>query len=312
MKSLAAMIKPDLGIFTNIGDAHQENFSSLEHKVNEKLRLFYGCKTIFFCRDHMVVRKCIENSPELSGVEIFSWSVTGKATLQVTGIIKKKGSTDIKCLYRNTAVEVTIPFTDSASVENAMHCLSVLLHFELSHGLIKEKMSQLPPVAMRLEQKRGINGCTLINDSYNSDVNSLSIALDFLKSQMQNNTKTVILSDILQSGKKQEELYRAVAGMMLEKGVDRFIGIGTALYENSGLFRIPSLFYRTTQEYLASPQAESFKDEAILIKGARQFEFEKISSLLELKKNISRIEINLSALVHNLNYFRSLLNPEQR
>jgi alanine racemase len=312
MKNLQRIIRPDIGIFSNIGEAHQENFQNIDQKINEKLKLFYGCRSLIYCHDHQAIRKCIDHTPELSGVKLFSWSVTGKADVQVAGIKKEIGKTSIKVLYRNTPLEISIPFTDSASVENALHCLALMLFLEIEQDLIVKKMTDLPSVAMRLEQKSAINGCTLINDSYNSDINSLSIALDVLNRQIQHTKKTLILSDILQSGKQHDELYGIVSALVDEKGITKLIGIGNAIRENSYLFTIPGDFYYTTDEFISSFEADSFRNEAILLKGSRSFEFEKISALLEQKKHTTRIEINLDALVHNLNYFRSLLHSGTR
>jgi alanine racemase len=180
---------------------------------------------------------------------------------------------------------------------------------EMDGKTMAARLEDLPPVAMRLEQKSALNGCTMINDSYNSDFNSLSIALDVLNRQRQHRKKTLILSDILQSGQKQEELYGKIATLVNETGVSRIIGIGPAITRNSEQFSIPGAFYESTQAFLTHFNPKEFRDEAILIKGSRQFAFEQISSLLELKKHTTRIEINLDALVHNLNYFRSLLLP---
>lgn len=309
MNKLRQIIKPDIGIFTNIGEAHQENFLNIEQKTQEKLKLFYGCKTLIFCQDHHLISNCIDQSPELTGVEFFRWSFTSKANLQITGIIRKKGTTSIKGVYNHKSVQVTIPFTDNASIENSIHCLAFLLLQEVDTETIQSRMSTLPPVAMRLEQKNGINGCTIINDSYNSDITSLSIALDVLERQLHHKKRTLILSDIFQSGKKQNELYNMVSHLCAEKNVTRIIGIGEAIYEHQQFFSMPGKFYHTTDEFLYQFSPGDFQNECILIKGSRSYRFERISSLLELKKNTTRIEINISALVDNLNYFRSLLKP---
>jgi Alr-MurF fusion protein len=312
MRKLQKMIRPDMGIFTNIGEAHQENFKSIEEKIHEKLRLFYSCQTLIYCADHKPIKSCIEQTPELAGVKLFSWSVTGKADVQIAGISRQNNSTVFRALHNGSAYDIEIPFTDNASVENAMHCLALLLLLGTDAALIASKMRDLPPVAMRLEQKNAINGCTLINDSYNSDINSLSIALDVLNRQVQHTKKTLILSDILQSGKRDYELYSFVSSLAKEKGINRMIGIGNLISENAGLFNIPGVFYKTTGAYIEKFNADDFDNEAILLKGSRKFEFEKIAALLELKKHTTRIEINLAALVHNLNYFRSLLHKETK
>jgi alanine racemase len=312
MKNLQRMIRPDVGLITNIGEAHQENFKSIEQKIYEKLKLYYGCRTLIYCHDHQAIRKCIGHTPELAGVRLFNWSVTEKADVQVTGITKEIRRTSLKVLYKSTPVEVSIPFTDNASIENALHCLALMLYLDVDRDIIVKKMQDLPPVAMRLEQKSAINGCTLINDSYNSDINSLSIALDVLNRQMQHTKKTLILSDILQSGKKHIELYGMVSKLVEEKGISKVIGIGEAISSCSYLFNLPGQFFNTTYNFISSFEAEKFRNEAILLKGSRSFEFEKIATLLEQKKHTTLFEVNLDALVHNLNYFRSLLRPGTR
>jgi Alr-MurF fusion protein len=312
MKNLERMIRPGIGIFTGIGEAHQENFSSLAEKVHEKLGLFTGCRALVYCHDHEMVRQCIEVTPQLKDTRLFSWSFTDQGDVRITGVLRENGKTSFTARFRDRSLDLTIPFTDSASVENAIHCLSLLLLMETDPAIIGAKLAELPPVAMRLEQKNAIHGCTLINDSYNSDINSLSIALDLLNRQVQHARKTVILSDILQSGKPQDELYATVASLVKEKEISRIIGIGRALKESAGLFRIPSVFFETTEEFLSLFNPDDFREEAILLKGSRRFEFEKIAALLEQKKHTTRVEVNLNAVVHNLNYFRSLLKPGTR
>ncbi len=312
MKQLQTMINPETGIITNIGEAHQENFTDIQQKVAEKLELFYNCQTLIYCCDHALLDKIVKHTPELSGVKLFSWSVNGLGDVQITDIHKDVDKTSFRAHYKKRTLDVTIPFTDGASIENALHCLSFLIWLDVDRDTVISKMAELLPVAMRLEQKSAINGCTLINDSYNSDLNSLSIALEVLNQQLQHTKRTLILSDILQSGKKQEELYRQVAALVREKGISRMIGVGSSIKKYSGLFTISGTFYETTQAFIDSFYPGDFQNEAILIKGSRQFEFEKISGLLEQKKHTTRIEINLNALVHNLNFFRSLLQPGTR
>lgn len=309
MKKLQQMIQPGIGIITNIGEAHQENFDSLEQKIHEKLKLFYGCRTLIYCRDHKAIKDCIEHTPELAGVNLFSWSVTGKADIQIAGINKQSERTFFKALFKNLTIDISIPFTDHASIENAMHCLALLLYMETDPIHIHTRMYDLPPVAMRLEQKSAINNCTLINDSYNSDINSLSIALDVLNRQVQHNLRTVILSDILQSGKSDRELYGMVAALLKEKSITRMIGIGKSISENSGIFTIAGKYYENTDAFIDHFNEDDYHNEAILLKGSRRFEFEKIAALLEQKKHTTKVEINLAALIHNLSYFRSLLKP---
>jgi alanine racemase len=312
MEQLQPVIKPEYGIFTNIGEAHQENFETIEQKIAEKLKLFYSCSTLFYCKDHELIEKAVRKNPALSGIKKFTWSLKGRGEVNVVASNKEKDRTTIRVNYGGAEISFSIPFSDNASFENAMHCLSVMLYFETDVAVIVSRMMDLPPVAMRLEQKSAINDCTLINDSYNSDINSLSIALDLLARQLQHKEKTLIISDILQTGKQQKELYKLVARLVRDKGVTRIIGIGSKIMENASFFTIEGKFYESTEAFINGFNPDNFRNEAILLKGSRSFGFEKIAALLEQKKHTTRIEINLQALVHNLNYFRSLLKPGTR
>ncbi|MBN2812626.1 MAG: bifunctional UDP-N-acetylmuramoyl-tripeptide:D-alanyl-D-alanine ligase/alanine racemase [Bacteroidales bacterium] len=309
MQRLQHIIRPDIGIFVNIGEAHQENFASTEEKISEKLKLFHGCKSLVYCADHTVIKQVIEQTPEMQGTRLFTWSTQGygHVNIRVTG--RESGRTSIEITHDKQPLMVTIPYDDPASVENALHCLTLMLLLKTDQAIITARLADLPPVAMRLEQKSAINGCTLINDSYNSDLNSLSIALDVLNRQLQHKRKTLILSDIFQSGRSSDDLYSQVAMLVKEKGVTRIIGIGNTISENASRFTIPASFYANTETFITTYDAAGFDNEAILLKGSRKFEFEKIAALLEHKKHTTRVEINLNALAHNLNYFRSLLAP---
>ncbi len=307
MEKLEPIIQPDIGIFTNIGEAHQENFVSTAQKADEKLKLFANSNLLICCKDHNLVWQRIQHNRKLKNTRIITWSSVTDADLYITDMITSTDVTTIKALFRNEQKEIVIPFSDHASVENAIHVWLLMLSLGLDDAYIHEKMSKLAPVAMRLEQKNAINHCILINDSYNSDINSLSIALDVLNRTIQRNKKTLILSDIMQSGIKPEILYQKVADLVHEKGVSRIIGIGQSISSNSPKFNIPAVFYRDTDAFLKDFRNISFSNEVILLKGSRVFEFEKISALLEEKVHTTRLEINLDALVHNLNYYKSLL-----
>jgi Alr-MurF fusion protein len=312
MEKLHRMIRPDMGLITNTGEAHQENFSSMEEKVREKIRLFGGCRQLVYCSDHELIDTCIRGEEALAGTEKFTWSMHGKGQVAVSEVSRQEGHTRFRAMFGSQVLDLTIPFSDPASLENALHCLTMLLLLDTPEDIIRSGLATLPPVAMRLEQKSAINGCTLINDSYNSDVNSLSIALDLLVRQVQHPKTTLILSDILQSGQSETLLYSHVAALLKAKGITRLIGIGPALSTAATLFTLPAVFYRDTEAFLAAFDEGKFVNEAILLKGSRQFAFERIAALLEQKKHTTRIEVNLSALVHNLNFFRSLLKPGTR
>jgi alanine racemase len=312
MEKLQKIIQPTLGIITNIGEAHQVNFNSKEQKVDEKLLLFNNCKILVYCKDHDLIDRRIKQGDLAGSVKLFRWSFSNGADLQILKVQKESDCTFLTGLYKGKFYNIKIPFTDKASVENAIHVWAALICLNTGHKKISKQMSSLPPVAMRLEIKKGINNCTLINDSYNSDINSLAIALDALNMQSQHKEKSLILSDLLQTGRDKQELYRNIAELVKEKKVNKIIGIGNDIFISSGTFKIPGTFYRNTGEFINRISNHNFRNEAILIKGSRQYEFEKISAILEQKTHLTRLEINLDSLVHNLNYYRSLLDTKTR
>ncbi len=311
MEKLEAIISPDIGIFTTIGQAHQENFYSLEEKVIEKLKLFRNSATIIYCRDHELVHDCIQKDKHFSGKKLFTWSLTGNADLQISSE-NGAGATQITTNYQGTEYAFTIPFTNTVSVENAMHCFALMLHLGCDSGMIKDAMAGITQVEMRLELKKGLNDCTLINDSYNSDLGSLELALDFLNQLNQHRKKTVILSDILQSGMDEGELYGEVARLLRNKKVSRLVAIGHAITGQREKFADNSLFFNSTDEFLSTFNEQDFHNEAVLIKGARYFLFENITSRLEQKVHQTVMEIDLNAFVNNLNYYKSRLKPGVR
>ncbi|MDP4273326.1 MAG: bifunctional UDP-N-acetylmuramoyl-tripeptide:D-alanyl-D-alanine ligase/alanine racemase [Bacteroidota bacterium] len=312
MEKLHEIIVPEVGIFTNIGPAHQENFSSYDEKIDEKLKLFRNCKILIYCKDQQEIDKRIKADADLKNTRLFTWSQKEKADLSIKSINTGDTFTEIKAVFEGEVVDITIPFTDKGSIENAINVWAFALYFRLQNNFIREKMKVLAPVAMRLEMKHGINHCTIINDSYNSDLISLGIALDFLNQQRQHVKHTLILSDILQSGREERELYAEVSELLRMKKISRFIGIGKALSKNQDLFKMDKEFFEDTHEFLLHFANDHFKDEAILLKGSRSFEFERISHVLEQKAHRTALEINLNAMVHNLNYFRSKLKPETK
>jgi len=421
MTHLETIIRPDIGIFSNIGTAHDEHFKDLKQKVTEKLKLFIRSKVLVYRADYQAITQALDEDPAFAGLARFTWSRHGKANLQVTSVEKGLQATSITVRFLNENrmgqpqdvpgqdttmpelpasdipgdVTFTIPFTDDASIENAIHCFAALTVLEvwrmlewrrekgeggkenvdrgpwavdrgpwtvdrgpwavgsdggekgeggkeiIENGKLKtenepvnqsfnqsiiqsisqsspilplpssflSRFSTLAPVALRLELKEAVNHCSLINDYYNSDINSLSIALDFLAQQNQHQKKSIILSDILQSGRVKEELYRDISAMLISRGITRIIGIGRDMVKFGRLFPGGSRFFATTDAFLQQFPLSEFHNETILLKGARLFEFEKISRILQQKAHETVMEVNLDALVHNLNYFRSLLAP---
>jgi alanine racemase len=316
MDNLEKIIKPSIGLFTNIGETHNEGFLNMRHKINEKLNLFKNASTLIYCRDYHELHDCIlQFSTQLKNnidkdLQLISWSRKGEADLLINATQKENAHTIINAVFEEREISIQIPFTDDAYIEDSIHCWLTMLHLKISDELIAQRMQKLAHIAMRLELIKGINNCTVINDSYNSDVSSFIIALDFLAQQTQHDDKTVILSDILQSG-RDNELYDEVAELLKQKKIKRLIGIGDSIYRNKSVFRLNrklnSTFFKTTDEFLNSIDTTSFENESILIKGARKFEFEKIAKRLEDRIHQTVLEINLNALVQNLNVYKSLL-----
>ncbi|TCN60879.1 bifunctional UDP-N-acetylmuramoyl-tripeptide:D-alanyl-D-alanine ligase/alanine racemase [Flavobacterium circumlabens] len=309
MTHLEQIIKPNIGVLTNIGSAHDEGFQSLEQKISEKLQLFKRAAVIIYQKSELV-DGCLASflkENQLQDRVLFSWSFTDK-TADVF-ILKKESKNDktiIQYQYQNGIFDLEIPFQDSASIENGISCLLVLLYFKYDAATIQNRMQLLYPVEMRLEVKNGINNCSIIDDSYSSDFQSLKIALDFLESQNKNASKTVILSDIFQSGFSNEELYSKVAQLITDNKVNRVIGIGNTISSFSDKFS-NAVMFQTTADFIASFESLNFANETILIKGARSFQFEEIVTLLEEKTHETILEINLNSISHNLNFFKAKL-----
>ena len=309
MENLAGIVRPTIGLITNIGHAHDEHFRNAVHKVTEKIRLFNRAEVIIYCADHKIIREALESSPSLSGIRTFAWSRNATSDLQVAEITRGDRFTVIRAVFGNRNGSVTIPFTDEASIENAIHCWAVMLWLGVDQQVIGTRMSKLTPIALRLELKEAVNHCHLINDIYNSDINSLGVAVDFLMQQNQHPRRTVILSDILQSGRDKTELYQEISELFKLKKIDSVIGIGKDISRHARLFPMEGAFFLTTDEFLTRYPISKFRNETILLKGARLFEFEKISQALQHKAHETVLEVNLDALVHNLNLYRSKLDP---
>ena len=313
MEALQSIIRPTIGILTNIGGAHQENFYSLPDKCLEKLTLFKECDVVIYDADNVLISSCVAKS--LFGAREIAWSrKDNERPLYISQVEKGKTSTTIRYRYLGMPNEYTIPFIDDASVENSLHCLAVSLYMMLPPEKIAERMAHLEPIAMRLEVKEGKNGCVLINDSYNSDLASLDIALDFMsrRSEDKGRKRTLILSDLLETGQSSTLLYRQVAERVQSRGVDKIIGVGEEIRLAASRFEMEKYFFRTTEELLASGLLASLRNEVILIKGSRSFRFDAISDVLELKVHETILEINLNALINNLNYYRGKLHPDTK
>jgi len=325
MEKLNEIIQPTIGILTNIGEAHSEGFKDVDQKVAEKIKLFEKAGLVIYCSDEWLADKAIvlkyeslTHKTDKQPFKIFSWGKIQKADLQILEINKTPTHTEIIAVYQNSETAITIPFTDDASIQNAITCWCVLLHFGIKDAVIVKRMKLLQPVNMRLELKKGINHCTIINDSYSADLNSLHIALDFLNQMSGVSKRTVILSDFFQTGMNDEELYERIAADLVQHKIDRLIGIGLSISkylkieEDLATNKIQSEFYSSTEEFVSRFRFSDFRDEAILVKGARVFGFEQLIQLLELKVHQTELEINLNAIAHNLQQYQKLLQPSTK
>jgi Alr-MurF fusion protein len=303
MEILAEIIQPTIGIFTNAGSAHDEGFSSRKQKIEEKLKLFRKSKTVIYCSDHGDVHEAVS----ASGLHSLSWGESSTSGIQVRST---NGLFSVS--FKGTSFNLMLPFTDRASVENCFHCVALMLHLGYTGEEIQERVHLLQSVPMRLELKEGINQSQIIDDTYNNDLAGLQISLEFLANQNQKNKKRLILSDILESGLDPAELARRIATVLSEHQVHAFVGIGKLLSENRGAFPKATEFFRDTDDFLKNFDFNSIQHEVVLVKGARTFRFEKIIERLQRKVHGTVMEIDLGAVVHNLNFFRSRLSPSTK
>ena len=313
MENLQHIIKPTIGIITNISSAHQENFSTMQEKCDEKLRLFMNCDTIIYNADDPLIAGTIAHQT-LSSREI-AWSRNDpESTLYIKSVKKDDNGTSVCYQYLGIENSYRIPFLDEASIEDSISCLAVALFLMIPAEVIAERMAQLEPVAMRLEVKEGKNGCMIINDSYNSDSTSLGIALDFMERRcitMPGLKKTLILADIKQTGESIHTLYRTVRKRLEERRIEKFIGVGSDICSQAEMLGdsgIECHFFNSTEELLASHILKETRDECILLKGSRSFHFEDISEALEKRIHQTILEVNLNALKENLNRYRNGLD----
>ena len=331
MFALRDIIQPTIGVFTSLGAAHQENFRSMEEKCMEKLELMHDTQAMVYCSDNDTVSRCIRRM-QYKGEKI-AWSqcdeqaalfvkstnishsslLTPHSSLHIPhSTINLPQSTKITYIWQEEENCFEIPFIDEASVENAITCAAVALYMGLTPSQLAERMPRLEPVAMRLEVKEGQRGCLLINDSYNSDINSLDIALDFMN-RREAAKKTLILSDIFQTGATPEALYTQVSELVVKRGIEKFIGIGPELSSQADKIQVADKqFFMDVPHFLSSDAFSGLRNELILLKGARSFGFDQITEQLEQKVHETILEVNLNAVVDNLNYYRSFLKPETK
>ncbi|MEM8969684.1 MAG: bifunctional UDP-N-acetylmuramoyl-tripeptide:D-alanyl-D-alanine ligase/alanine racemase, partial [Bacteroidota bacterium] len=316
MKKLAKVLQPTIGIFTNIGPPHDEGFASRKQKVEEKSLLFTSADTIIYREDYLLIDEVLKEKYKEG--KLCSWSIDFDKQAKYY-VRWNKDKTDTEIIVENKTNQESwnflVPFRDEASLENITHALVFGIHHQYDTEKWRNVIRQLRPVSMRLEWKQGINQCYLVDDSYSNDLVSLQIALDFLKQQSQNKKFTIILSDILQSGESPSVLYQKLADLLLQKGINRLIGIGSKIYQQQDQFRslsIDTTFFLDTEAFLKAFSSNQFLHENILIKGARTFHFERIVHRLQQKIHSTVLEINLDAITHNLNQYRSKLDTSTK
>ena len=311
MSALQAIIQPTIGIFTNTGSAHDEGFKTHRQKVAEKLRLFTGAKTLIYCADYADINEEVNLLLRAvnPSVHLITWSAKGRDTVYQVS----RQNEQFTLTTEAGSWQLTLPFTDPASVENLTHCLVTLLTLGITgQATLQTRLNRLRPVSMRLELKEGIGNSVIIDDSYNNDMAGLQLALNFLNQQTNRPRNVVILSDVLQSGQDETELYQTIARLLHEQAVAQLVGIGPVISRNAGLFTANSLFFASTETFLNESQAELFRDSAVLVKGARPFAFERIVNRLQRKVHGTVLDINLDALTHNLNYYREKVGSQTK
>ncbi len=296
MEKLQKLIRPTIGIFTNLGEAHDDGFNSTAEKLAEKLRLFENASVVI-CQNGT---QYIENIKESLGDKIVSWG---------------DEDSDIKVQWKNGKIQVgeasfKTKFTSHTQLENLTHCIVAAMEVGLLPEQIQKGVDLVEGVPMRLELKKGINGCYILDDSYNNDEAGLRVALDYLESHKQNDKRTLILSDIIHSGKSDDHLYQNISEMLRGKKIARLIGVGPRISANSKAFKLPSTFYDSTDDLLTN--LPEFQEEMIIVKGARNFELERVVHRLEEKSHGTVLEVNFEALQHNLNQYRALISSTTR
>lgn len=300
MENLERVIQPTVGLFTNIGTAHDEGFTNIQEKIRDKLQLFRHVNTLIYRRDHEQLHQ------EITQLDIptFTWTLND-ATADVK--ISKAGEYEYDVYHEQQVYKLQFPASDAASVENIAHCVAFLIYKGFSAKQIATALKKIKKVAMRLELKQGHHNCYLIDDTYNNDLAGLQVALEFLAQQHMRSRKSIIISDLIQAGNQPDKVYADMGKLLQSYPLHQIHAIGMALYKHKHLLPSHAQFYATTEDFLNQLQSRSFEDEIILVKGARSFAFERIVEKLQQKTHSTVLEINLEALAHNLNYYKSKL-----
>ncbi len=313
MSSLTRIINPTIGIFTNIGDAHSAGFSNETEKIYEKLELFKKSKTLIYRREDSLLTDILDRFAGDYNLTAVTWSESNEATVKINRREINGSKTDVRLSVKSKKYQFSIPFNDDASFENAMHAWVLSLHLGVSQNETSKAVESLQPIEMRLNQKAGINQCIIVSDYYNSDLTSIEIALNWLNQRHSQLNKTIVLSDVEQSSISDRDLYTSIHTILQKHNYQRLIAIGPRLKGCDYVFDLPKqVFYETTEDFLREVNSSDFYNEAILLKGGRSFEFEKIEKFLQHQVHNTVLEINLNALQNNLNYFKSQISKETK
>lgn len=312
MESLQSMIRPTIGIFTNLSNDHNDGFETLEQKAEEKAKLLTGCDCLVYDEDNEIISKTVD--PLLAKAQEVAWSRKNKdASIFISDIKKTDHTTHVKYAYLGVPCEIDIPFVNDDDIEDVFVCMAVMLYMHVRPEIIAQRVAKLTKVGTRLNVIEGVNNCMLIADSYTSDFNSLAPAIDFMARRQTSQTRmTVILSDVMHESLSYADLYESVAELVEKKHIHRVIGVGREISLFGHLFGTDSQFFDTTADFLANMSQSDFEDELILVKGAPEFGFDRITDMLEAKQHQTVLEVNLDAVVHNYNFFRSLITPPTR
>ena len=301
MHNLKTIIEPTIGIFTNLGTAHAVNFRNTDEHAEEKLKLFGAVKVLITSSKHSyILNKCAEKN-----IPLYTWGTNENDQLKI------ESSTSGNFLQLTSGGEtLELPFTDQGSAENLQHCIATLKKFEYSIPDIFAKAKNIQPIEMRLEVLPGMNGCYIINDTYSFDISSLKIALDFLHNQKRNLPHAVILSDISEVKGDKEKLYQEIADLINLYQIKKCIGIGHDIISIKNKIKCETYFYKDIIEFTRKLSDKILQNEFVLIKGNRKSGFHGLVKILEQKTHETVLKVDLNALTHNLNYYRSLLKPE--
>jgi Alr-MurF fusion protein len=313
MINLEKIIQPTWGIFTNIGPAHGEFFENNQHKIREKLALFAHAQQLIYCSDYVEIEEEIQQffRRKNPNCQLISWARINEAKYRVDW--QNEGyQTQVSMEKEDEKIQFEVPFIDEASIENALHCAVLMWEWGCSEWEIKQRLAQLKPLSMRLELKQGIHRSQVVDDTYNNDLAGLTMALDFLNLQKQQARKLLILSDLLESGLPEAQLYEQIAQLIQSKKINQLIAIGHTFYKYRDLFPKNTRFWGTTDDFLAHEADTIVQDAMVLVKGARKFGFERIVAKFQQKTHGTVLEVNLDALLHNLNFYRQKIGPDTR